>query len=126
MNLADHRAITMQLVMLLTYLPYITVLAVCVLWALLRLHQRPRSGWIMLGAIALSVLQLSGISALWSMALNFGFPISGDVLNLIYVVVNSALEIVISWLLLLGLFGPDPFRWRGHRTGPASEEYDLP
>jgi len=105
----------MQLMLLLAFLPVLAALAVMGGWALLRLHARPRSGWIVLWIVALTGLQVGGMSLLWSqLGVLFGLvgPAGLQILNLGLLVLHYGLELGIWWLALLGLFGPDPFRMR--------------
>jgi hypothetical protein len=109
----DDSRLTMQLVLLLAYLPVIAALAVMGLWALLRLHERPRAGWIVLWMVALTGLQLGGVSFMAGgvnlLANVVGVP-GIEFLYLIMLPGHYVLEIAMWWLVLRGLFGADPFR----------------
>jgi len=124
MNSFDDQSLRIQLVMLLASLPVVAALGISGLWALLRLHERPRAGWIVLGVTALSAFQLAGSSALWMLVGSFGGLLNAQYLSLAVLILNSVAEIVIWWLLLLGVFGSDPFRWRAANNALSDAEYD--
>jgi hypothetical protein len=118
MNL-DNQALAWQLVMLLSYLPVVAAMAISGVWALMRLHERPRAGWIVLIVIALSGFQLTGSTAVWLFFGSVAGFLNPEYVSYAMMILNHLLELAIWGLLLLGLFGPDPFRWG---SLPAAED----
>ncbi|HUQ69667.1 MAG TPA: hypothetical protein VM165_09095, partial [Planctomycetaceae bacterium] len=100
----------------------LVVMGITGLWALLRLHERPRAGWIVLTVTALTAFQLAsfwGVSMLVSIMSSFG-GLPAEYLYPVVLILTNVAEIAIWWLLLLGLFGSHPFR--GSRSPEEDSE----
>jgi hypothetical protein len=125
----DDQSLAVQFAMLLAFLPMLSVYALSGFWALWRLHQRPRKGWLMLGAIGLSGMQVMFASMafpllLWLMSL-LGGGFSGEAFSLILAVGHQALSLLTWWLLTLGVFGPTPFRKPDERESIANSPLSI-
>lgn len=110
----DEQSLTMQLTLLVAYLPVLATEGLCAGWALWRLHRRPREGWLLLAAIGVDGCQYLLATTAFSVILTAlsltGVAFSGEAVSLAFTTIYVTLSLISWWLIILGIFGPTPFQ----------------
>jgi|GEM_PF-6413940 len=108
---------TWQLLHLLTSLPVLLTMGCLVVWSLLRLHERPRAGWTVLGLVFLWGVMNFGLTGLLTVANALGT--AGFI--------NGLEPVLIAWTVLHGLISLAIWGWVGYEfwREPPEHEHDA-